>query len=146
MMLCPKQYKVEIIRPQNSFGGLTIRFYHDDRLDCTIEGHAYTTFVMDNDILYYADYSHGTTGCALVAYDMKARKQLWKSDLQGIGPILHFGYSNEVIVQVAQGSSLAPRTIEVRGNERAGKYIEFVDAKTGKTLGHRIFEKGSKDR
>lgn len=145
MMLCPKDYKVEIIRPQNTFGELTIQFYHDDRLDCTINGHAYTTFVIDEDILYYADYSHSTTGCALVAYDMKARKQLWKSDLEGIGPIEHFGYSNEVIVQLAQGSSLAPRTIQVRGNERAGKYLEFVDAKTGKSVAHRLFEKGFKN-
>jgi hypothetical protein len=40
---------------------------------------------------------------------------------------------------------LSPRVILVRGNESAGKYIEYVDAKTGKTVGHKVFEKGFKD-
>lgn len=144
-ILCPKEYKVEIIRPQNTFGELTIRFYHDDRLDCTIEGHAYTTFVVDESILYYAEYSHSTTGCALVAYDLKTRKELWKTQLEGIGPIRHFRYTNMVVVTVAQGAATAPLVILVRGSESAGKYIEYVDTKTHKTVGHKIFEKGFKD-
>ncbi len=139
-MTCPREYKVEIIRPPNSFGGLTLRFSKDDKLLCTIEGHAYTTFIIDAAVLYYAGYSHGSSGCALVAYDLKAQKQLWKTKLEGIGPISHFRYSNQVIVGLTGGAVVA------WGNEAAGKYIEYVDAKTGKTVGHKLFEKGFKDK
>jgi hypothetical protein len=145
-MTCPKEYKVEIVRPPNTFGDLTIRFFQDDKLSCAVSGHAYTTFIIDAGVLYYADYSHSGTGCALVAYDLIARKQMWKTDLEGIGPIDHSRYTNQVIVQMAPGSILAPRTILVRGNEAAGKYIEYVDTKTHKTVGHKIFEKGFKDK
>ena len=41
---------------------------------------------------------------------------------------------------------LASGAVLVGGNEAAGKYIEYVDAKTGKTVGHKVFEKGFKDK
>jgi hypothetical protein len=37
--------------------------------------------------------------------------------------------------------------VHVLGNEAAGKYIEYLDVKTGKTVGHKIVEKaGRKDK
>jgi hypothetical protein len=30
--------------------------------------------------------------------------------------------------------------LHILGNESAGKYVEYVELKAGKTVGHRIFE------
>jgi hypothetical protein len=135
----PKEYTVEMERPKDSFGQITIRFLQESKTLLTVQGHAYTTFVIDGGVLYYADYNHSATGCALVAYDLKNQKQLWKTDLEGIGPISHTRYSNRVTVD------LVPDAILVTGDESAGKYIEYVDRTSGKTVGHKLFEKGFKD-
>jgi hypothetical protein len=60
---------------------------------------------------------------------------LWKHGLRGLGGIGHSKYSNAV--HVANDG----KVIKVYGKESAGNYLEYVDAKTGKTVGHKIFEK-----
>ena len=61
-----------------------------------VAGHPGTVFAVRDGILYYADFSPARTGCALVAYDLKKGKQLWKAALKGLGPISHFRYHNAV--------------------------------------------------
>jgi hypothetical protein len=133
-MNAPKEYTIEVVRPKDKFGEPTIRFIRDDKTLYSLAGHAQTTFVIDGSVLYYADYSQYASGCALVAYDLKDQKQLWKTSLQGLGPIAHFRYRNEVAVEAV------PDAILVRGKESAGKYIEYVDRKSGQTMGHKIFK------
>ncbi len=101
----------------------------------TLTGHQGTVFVATrNGTLYSADYSRSSNGCGLVAYDLTARKQLWKSNLKGLGQIPHTRYSNAVRLDL-----LPDGTLRVFGRESAGDYVEFVDGKTGKTVGHKIF-------
>jgi hypothetical protein len=70
-----------------------------------------------------------------VAWDLKAKKQLWKTNLKGLGGIIHFQYHNAVNLD------LDGQAVRVRGKESAGRYIEYVDRKTGKTVGHKVYPK-----
>jgi hypothetical protein len=97
-------------------------------------GHLGTAFLVRGDVLYYADFSSSSSGCAVVAYDLKARKRLWRTNLKGLGPIDHSKYFNAVRMEPVDGQVLA-----VYGKESAGRYVEFVSLKTGKTVGHKLF-------
>jgi hypothetical protein len=126
-------FQVEIVKKPNTFGELTIRFTKDGKEALAIQGHYGTTFAVKDSVLFYSDYHGSASGCALVAFDLANRKELWKTPLKGLGPIAHTRYHNAVAVE------LAGDAVKVLGNESAGKYIEFIDCKTGKTVGHRVF-------
>ena len=48
----------------------------------------------------------------------------------------HFEYSNSVNLDILNNDA-----VRVFGNESVGKYLEIVDLKTGKTVGHHKFKK-----
>jgi hypothetical protein len=111
----------------------TVRIRKDGSVAHSFGGHTRTVFAVRDDVLYYADFGPITSGCAVVAYDLKAKKQLWKAKLKGLGPIGHSRYQNAVNLD------LDTQAVCVRGNESAGRYIEYVDLKTGKTVGHKVY-------
>jgi hypothetical protein len=128
-------FKVEVVEQAMGLGAAAIRFTRDGKEVHVLEGHAGTVFITAKDgTLYYADYSPFSTGCSLVAFDLTARKQLWRAHLKGLGPILHTKYRNAVRLDLLPDGAL-----RVFGQESAGDYVEFVDGKTGKTLGHKVF-------
>ena len=100
------------------------------------EGHNRSVFTLQGDVLVYADFHPSSTGCSVVAFDLKAKKQLWKTQLHGIGPVTHFRYSNLVTLEIINNDA-----VQVFGNESFGQYLEIVDLKTGKTVGHRKYKK-----
>jgi len=129
----PKEYTIEVIKPKLGTDGAAIRVVRDGKTQFTLP--VYTSFVIDDGVLFYADYFQGSEGCAIVGYDLKQQKQLWKTHLQGIERFVpHSGYANEVYIEPVGD------TILVHGNEGAGKYIEYVDRKTGETVGHKVFK------
>jgi hypothetical protein len=101
----------------------------------TFEGHTGTPFVVQGLTVYYADYHQLSTGCAVVAMDLKTGKQVWRKALKGLGPITHRKYFNAVAMDLDDGA------LRVVGKESQGRYIEFVDRETGQTLGHKVFPK-----
>jgi hypothetical protein len=115
------------------FGGSVIRILKGGAAVHSFEGHTGTVFAVRDDFLYYADFSRASTGCRVVAYDLRARKQLWKARLKGLGPIAHKDYRNAVSLD------LDKYAVCVRGNECLGRYIEYVDLRTGKTVGHKVY-------
>jgi hypothetical protein len=125
-------YKAEVGR-RDDFGRGTIRIVLDGAVIHSFGGHWRTVFAVRDDVLYYADFGPISSGCAVVAYDLKAKKQLWKARLKGLGPIGHSRYSNAVNLD------LEKQAVCVRGKESAGRYIEFVDLRTGKTVGHKVY-------
>ena len=137
MLRASCDYRIELLRKKKAWGELTIRFADKDGVALTIAGHAGTSFVTDGTIVYYADYHPISTGCSLIAYDLMAKKQLWKTALKGLGPIDHTKYRNRVLVERMPGGAL-----RVWGWESAGKYLELVDPKKGKTVAHRLFAEG----
>ena len=128
--------QVEIAKRANTFGKLTVRFSKGDTTVLALDGHHATGFAADGNVLYYTEYHPSASGCAVVAFDMAAGKELWKSYLKGIGPIAHTAYRNLVAVELHGGA------LRVLGHESAGDYVEYVDLKTGKTVGHKLFRKG----
>ncbi len=132
----PNTYQVEMIRKKNKYGEITIRLLDDGKELVAWEGHYRSVFSLQGDILVYAAFHPNSTGCAVVAYDLKNKKQLWKTSLKGLGPIAHFRYSNSVNLEIVNNDA-----IRVFGNESAGQYLEIVDLKTGMTVGHRTYKK-----
>lgn len=98
------------------------------------EGHPHSVFVRAGDVLYYADFNPRMTGCAIVAFDLKDEKLLWRTHLWGYPVVGHSKYSNRINLEVGS------KNLTVYGNEAYGSYIELVDRETGKTVGHRVAE------
>ena len=92
-------------------------------------------FSLNGDVLIYADFMPSRTGCSVVAFDLKKQKQLWKTNLKGLGDIAHFRYANSVNLDIINDDA-----VRVFGKESAGQYLEIVDRKTGKTVGHRKYK------
>ena len=132
----PNTYQVELIRKKKKYGEITIRLVDDGRELVAWEGHYRSAFSLSGDVLVYADFYPSRTGCSVVAFDLKNKKQLWKTDLKGLGPIDHFRYSNSVNLEIINNDA-----VRVFGNESAGQYLEIVDIKSGKTVGHRTYKK-----
>ena len=110
----------------------------DNKLCLKFQAHAATVFDRCRQTFVYAQFSPHATGCTIVAFDLEAKKQLWSTQLEGIGAIKHSGYGNSVSLGILFG------VVEVDGWETAGKYREYLDLKTGKVIAHRLFEKGFK--
>jgi hypothetical protein len=106
--------------------GDAVRYSWEERADGVVIGR--------NDVLYRADYSWTSSGCAVVAFDLKAGKELWKAKLKGLGPIHHWKYCNRVLMEPVDDAVFA-----VYGQESAGRYVELVEFKTGRTVGHKVF-------
>jgi hypothetical protein len=138
------QYQVEVIRPK---GGtpwkVTIRIVDDGKEVYAWAGHLDTGFVEQDGILYHADFSPNATGCAIVAYDLGGRKLLWRANLKGIGLVRHSRWSNAIRLERVNDEAVA-----VYGEESGIlRYVEIVNLKTGKTVGHKMFpdeERGDK--
>jgi hypothetical protein len=122
-------YQVEAVRAAR---GYTIRVSDGDAVLLSWTGHDRTVFRQQGDVLYYADFEVMASGCTLVAFDLKARRQLWRTPLQGLGPIEHSKYHNAVNLDVADGA------VTVSGKESAGRYVERVDARSGRTVRNQV--------
>jgi len=128
-------YEVELQNPglEGAIANTTIRFKDGDNEAFSIIGHDGTVFAERKNVLYYADFSPWSSGCSVVAYDLKSKKQLWKTTLKGLGPIDHTKYHNAVVLELKDDA------LHILGNESAGKYVEYVELKKGKTVGHKVF-------
>ena len=127
-------YDVEYSNPT-----LNIRSKQDNAIVYSY-GHARESMVFTRwkDILYIAEYHSLSTGCAVVAVDLKSGKQLWRTQLQGIGPVGHSKYRNLVNIETDG------RILIIAGNEAFGRYIEHLDIKSGKMLANKQFDSDTK--
>ena len=87
-------------------------------------------FIERDGILYYALYASGSSGCKIVAYDLKQQKLLWESQLKAIPLKGYSRYQNEVRF----GPVLHNEALVVVGRESFGRYIEIIDLKTSETV------------
>jgi len=95
-----------------------------------------SVFRIMDDVLYYPLFGSSSQGCIVVAYGLKVGKELWRSPVVGVGPVLHSAYRNQVTIDVDEG------IVAIRGHESYGDYLEYKDRLTGKTVAHRIFREG----
>jgi hypothetical protein len=84
--------------------------------------------VAAGDTVVVALYSRIASGCRLVGLDIKTGAKRWEVVLEGLGPVSHSKYRNDVQVSVINGQ------VVVYGWESSGRYIEIVDPKSGRTL------------
>jgi hypothetical protein len=110
-----------------------VRIVKDGAVVHYFDGHPRTVFAVRDDILYYADFHPSSSGCSVVAFDLRQKKQLWKTHLKGLGGVDHSKYHNAVNLD------LEKYAVCVRGKETAGNYIEYVDLRSGKTVGHKVY-------
>jgi len=114
----------------------TVRILREGKEVCAWEDRGARAFLTHGNALYRADYSPISSGCAVIAVDLKTGKDLWTVNLKGLGPIDHSKYHNRVWMEPVDDSAFA-----VYGHESAGRYVELIDSKSGKTLGHKVFQR-----
>ncbi len=112
-----------------------VQILREDELRLEFPAHAATVFDTCRDLFVYAEFTTSSSGCTVIASDLKTRKQLWAVPLEGLGPIAHKSYRNRVSLSIVYG------VVNIYGWESGGKYLELLDLKTGKVLGHRVFER-----
>jgi hypothetical protein len=128
----PDAYKVRFDQTKGKPYALTIAITSPGQKAYSWEGHEYSVFIVARDILYYVDFGPGSNGCAVIAYDLKAGKPLWKTGVWGIGEVGHSQYWNRINLEINA------HHLTVFGNEGYGRYIELLDLSTGKTVGNRL--------
>ncbi len=99
------------------------------------DGHQGIVFARHQCTLFIAEFDAIGSGCEVVAIDLSMGKQCWKSRLRGIGPRGHSKYQNVVNIET-DGAK-----VTVYGNESHGKYVEQLDAKSGKMLVNAKFDR-----
>jgi hypothetical protein len=125
-------YEVKIIENEEKhWDPLTIQISKNGELVYEFLGHRNTVFTRSGSAIYISEYNPIASGCDLAAFDLGARKQLWRRHLRGIGPRDHSKYGNVINIEMDEGAIL------VLGNEVYGRYIEYVDPEKGVTLGNK---------
>lgn len=117
-------YDVRIVAVKDR--DMTVRVIKDRQELATFSGHSETALACAGDMLFVSEHSPISNGCEL--------QPAWKVRLKGLGPIPHSKYRNQVNVE-ADG-----KVVTVWGKEASGRYVEIIDAKTGKMLGHKVFK------
>ena len=129
-------YDVAVVRAHNKPGVFRFEVSEGDRELFAWWGHVNSVFVLNGDRLFYVEFSVGFPGGEVVAVDLKAGKELWKSRLRAIevrsGQI---SYTNLINI------SSDGKVVSIFGNEGLGQYYEEKDAGTGATLVHKVFAK-----
>jgi len=123
---------VMVSEPDHRFN-LIFKILLGDKEVYSWSGHMNTVFRILRDRLYYARFLRSGSGGSVVAVDLSTGNELWHSRLQGIGLIQHSAYSNQMNLDANF------EVVWVWGEESMGRYLEFKDVITGKTVGHRIF-------
>ena len=120
----PKSERRNMLNVKISSGGETL---------CQWESHGEGAFVFakSDSMVVYSQYSPIASGCRLVAFSLSDKKQMWQTDLKGIGPVEHSKYRNRINL------ILKDDRLIVYGNESSGKYIEVVDLNSGETISNR---------
>lgn len=131
------RYQLDVKRRPGDDAGYHVRFLDRERELLARDWPAHLAFRVRDGVLFFPEYRSNASGCTLVAYDLKAGKELWRTALRGLGSVEHSKYRNEVDLTAAGG------VVTVYGRESSGRYVERVDAKTGRSLEHRTYPAGS---
>ena len=86
---------------------------------------------INDRLVVVATFCAISTGATLDAYARETGELLWHTELYAVGPVGHSKYFNDVELRFEGGK------VVVSGAEAYGKYVEVVDAATGRVLGNR---------
>jgi hypothetical protein len=129
-----EDYRVQLTKEKEVSPHVILQIFDGDEEVFTFKGYRSTVFTRLESVIFVADYHPLSSGCSIVAFDLATRKEVWKAELRGIGPIAHSKYSNHVAISADRDAVL------VKGDEAGGRYFELLDAKTGETIAHRIVD------
>ncbi len=127
----PKPYKIDSAFKN---GHARIGIAKDGKEVYHWRGHAESVLLILGDVLYHSEHGPTSSGCIVRAVDLTTGKAMWSTHLKGIGPADYSKYRNQVHLETYDMG-----TLRVFGFESAGSYVEFLDRRTGKTVGHRVF-------
>src|SRR5215510_10083738 len=130
-----EKYSIVMVSKPNDRYNLTFKVLLGEKEVYTWLGHVNSVFRVQEDRLYYARFHPIGSGGNVVAVDLKTGKELWDSPLQGIGLVEHSAYRNLINLDANI------EVVWVWGNETMGRYLEYKDAATGRTVGRRIFSR-----
>jgi hypothetical protein len=134
------KYNIRLLFKKEKDGHhLHISVLEGEREVFTFEGHSRTVFYIWDDRLYYALFGTNSNGAKIVAVDLTTGKEVWRSEVLGIGMKLHSSYSNSLNL------SADPFSVKIFGNEMSGQYFESKRADTGVTTAHKIFSSDETD-
>lgn len=124
---------------------MSFKFVGDGKEVLTLDGHNGSTFRTADDILYFAHFWPWAPGCRIAAYHLRNGKELWETELSGVGQPGHSAYLNQVTLEVRHIEGVdreGEASVLITGSESYGQYREVLDAKTGLQLAHKVYRKG----
>lgn len=129
-----KGHRFELL-PERTFPQtVVIRILKEGKEAWSFTTHPEGVFTRSGDTLYVSEFHPIATGCSVSAYSVSTGKQLWKKQLTGLGPIAHSKYRNQVNIET-DGTA-----VTIWGKEAGSRYVEILDGKTGKMVGHKVFK------
>jgi hypothetical protein len=143
---------VHLVFDPQHYNQLVFRFFDKDREIISLRGHRYSSFRVEGDLLFFADYLPDGPGCAIAAYDLTTGKEVWRTTLHQKQPQGASAYRNRVNMLLHSGYALptqkkkgAGSTLQITGSESYCDYIEVLDAKTGASLAIKHYRVGFRD-
>ena len=131
LMRASNNYEVQIVRGVMSDAwDLEVRIANGAETVHRWQTHPESAFLIKDKIVIYANFSMISSGCELRAYDLEKREEIWRSRLDGLGPVDHSKYRNRINMELRNDR------VVVFGNESSGQYIESRDIKTGELIAH----------
>ena len=105
-----QDYEVELVNEKEYYTPINIRNTKDrTTIYSDLRSHRSTIFTRWKETLYLADFCPISSGCNVIALDLKTGKTLWKSRLFGIvwSPSPHSKYSNHVILHALNNGTFS---------------------------------------
>jgi hypothetical protein len=114
---------------------LSVEIPTKDGTTYSFDAHWNTVFCHDEARLYYVRFSPIGPGGNVIAVNLATGKEEWRCE---VGRIVHevsfVSYSSKRLIFVRDGM------VFVVGNESGGRFLNIIDASTGKLLAERRFE------
>ncbi|HVV71475.1 MAG TPA: hypothetical protein VHI52_08260 [Verrucomicrobiae bacterium] len=127
---CPRDFDVDI-RTKDS--GVTVSLLKNGKTIYSFDDCIKGVFGVLDNTLWYATYSVINQGGTVYAVNLSTGKQLWKHVLEGVADDRSYARYSNALNLTADGQQ-----VTILGKESFGWYIEVIDAKTGKTISHKI--------
>lgn len=132
---------VHLVFDPQHYNQLVFRFFDKDREIIALRGHRYSSFRVEGDLLFFAEYLSDGPGCAVAAYSLATGKEVWRTTLHQKQPQGASAYRNRVNMLLHSGYALPTEkkkggssTLQITGSESYCDYVEVLDAKTGASL------------
>ena len=140
--------QVHMIYDPKNWSRIMFKFVRDGKELVTFQGHKASTFCTYHNVLYFAAYPSSDCGGEIIAFDLSAGRQLWKTTLKGNVPGPHSGYSNLIEIGVAAQGGIdhdGEATVFVYGHESYGDYVNRLDANEGALLAAKVYRDDVRD-